>query len=40
MKCYLHFNLLMDRSLGFGSTATDFSHISYSISLRLRTSSS
>jgi hypothetical protein len=33
---YTRFNLLMDRSLSFGSTASDYSPYSDSLSLRLR----
>ena len=33
--CYRTFNLAMDRSLGFGSTARDYSPYSDSVSLRL-----
>ena len=36
MACYRHFNLLMGRSLGFASTATDYAPCSDSLSLRLR----
>src|ERR1051326_741007 len=35
-RSYPRFNLLMDRSLGFGSTARDWTPISDSLSLRLR----
>jgi hypothetical protein len=38
MTCYGHFNLLMGRSLGFASTATDSAPCSDSLSLRLRES--
>ena len=34
--CYCRFNLLMDRSLSFGSTAANWSRYSHSLSLRLR----
>ena len=34
--CYPTFNLLMGRSLGFASTATDYTRFSHSLSLRLR----
>ena len=33
--CYRTFNLVMDRSLGFGSTPRDYSPYSDSVSLRL-----
>ena len=33
--CYRTFNLAMDRSLGFGSTARDYAPYSDSVSLRL-----
>ena len=36
MEFYLHFSLLMDRSPGFGSMATNFTPYSDSLSLRLR----
>ena len=38
MKLYLHFNLAMDRSPGFGSTSCNSSPYSDSLSLRLRSS--
>ena len=38
MNFYVHFNLAMDRSPGFGSTSCNFSPSSDSLSLRLRTS--
>ena len=38
MELYLHFNLAMDRSPGFGSTNTNCSPFSDLVSLRLRTS--
>ena len=38
MELYLHFNLAMDRSPGFGSTSCNLSPSSDSLSLRLRTS--
>ena len=37
MELYLHFNLLMDRSPGFGSTSCNYTPYSDSLSLRLRT---
>ena len=37
--CYPRFNLLMARSLSFGSTAYNWSRYSHSVSLRLRTGS-
>ncbi len=36
-RCYPRFNLLMDRSLSFGSTACNSSRYSHSLSLRLQT---
>ena len=38
MELYLHFNLLMDRAPGFGSTSCNSSPYSDSLSLRLRSS--
>ena len=38
MELYLHFNLAMDRSPGFGSTSCNCSPYSDSLSLRLRSS--
>ena len=38
MEFYLHFNLAMDRSPGFGSTSCNFTPSSDSLSLRLQTS--
>ena len=38
MNFYVHFNLAMDRSPGFGSTSCNFSPYSDSLSLRLRSS--
>ena len=38
MNFYVHFNLAMDRSPGFGSTSCNFSPSSDSLSLRLRSS--
>jgi len=34
-KCYLRFNLAMDRSTGFGSNSCNYTRYSHSVSLRL-----